>query len=97
MGFKGRYSATQGGDLHALVAQLTEQDRRDARAAGRAVAALAPVARRHRHAARPVGSAPRGARRDRSSSLAGGLFAYFTVSLRSGRLTSETETARLSH
>ena len=45
LGFKGRYSATHGGDMQVLIRQLAEKIDRIARPAGRALAALAPVAR----------------------------------------------------
>jgi type VI secretion system protein ImpK len=96
MGFKGRYSATQGGDVHGLVNQLSEKIQRVRGAPGE----LSPRWRP------PQGDIAR--RTDRwvprlavvaalAVVLAGGLFAYFAVSLHAGMSDLKTETARLSH
>jgi type VI secretion system protein ImpK len=96
MGFKGRYSATQGGDVASLVHQLSEKIQRIRGPLGE----LSP---RWRPPQDEIGR-----RRDRwvprlavlavvTVVLAVGLFAYFTVSLRSGMSDLKTETARLPH
>ncbi|MEP6990736.1 MAG: DotU family type IV/VI secretion system protein [bacterium] len=95
LGFKGRYSATHGSDIQVLIQQLSEKIERVRGKAGD----LSPRWRPSR--------ADVGVRRDPwltrlavaaavTALVAAGLFAYFTVSLRSGSADIRTETARLS-
>ena len=95
LGFKGRYSATQGGDLHALIKQLDEKINRTRGPRGE----LSPQWR--------PSAADIGRRRDRWLPrltiltvvlvlAAAGLFVYFTISLRAGTDEMKTQTARLS-
>lgn len=94
MGFKGRYSATHGSDLQVLTRQIAEKIDRIRGKLGE----LSPSWR--------PSTADIGRRRDkwvpRLAILAGttaviavGLFAYFTVSLRSGTSQLRAEAARL--
>jgi type VI secretion system protein ImpK len=94
MGFKGRYSATHGADLQVLERQLAEKIDRIRGKLGELSPAWRPS------------TGDIGRRRDkwvpRLAILAGvtaviavGLFAYFTVSLRSGTSELRTEAAKL--
>jgi type VI secretion system protein ImpK len=95
MGFKGRYSGTQGGDIQGLLRQLAVKIERIRGKPGE----LSP------HWRPPQSDI--GRRRDRwvprlaivaavTVILAVGLFAYFSVSLRSGIGDLRTESARLA-
>jgi type VI secretion system protein ImpK len=95
LGFRGRYSATQGSEIPALVQQLNEK-------IGRARGAARALSPRWRPSPADIGT-----RRDRwvprlavaatvTALLAVMLFAWFTVSLHSGSADIRTETARLA-
>jgi type VI secretion system protein ImpK len=95
LGFKGRYSATHGGDVQVLIRQLAEKIERVRGKSGD----LSPHWRPSQNAI--------GRRDDRwvprlamlaatTVVLAGGLFVYFSLSLRSANADMRTETARLS-
>lgn len=95
LGFKGRFSATQGSDVPVLIRAVGERIERIRGKPGE----LSP-------AWRPSQS-DIGKRRDRwvprlaiaaitTAVLAVGLFAFFAISLRSGTADMRTETARLS-
>ena len=94
LGFKGRYSATQGHDLPVMIRQLGEKIDRSRGKPGE----LSPSWR--------PSQADIGRKRDpwvprlavaaaTTLIVAAGLFVYFTVSLRSGNADMRTETARL--
>ncbi|HTE46783.1 MAG TPA: DotU family type IV/VI secretion system protein [Gemmatimonadaceae bacterium] len=95
LGFKGRYSATHGGDIQVLIRQLAEKTERVRGKLGELSPRWRPP------------DADIGRRRDkwvpRLAVLAGAtfliavvLYASFAVSLRSGDTDMKTETARLS-
>jgi type VI secretion system protein ImpK len=95
LGFKGRYSATHGGDVQVLVRQLAEKIERVRGPSGE----LSP---RWRPSQDTIGR-----RQDRwlprlvilaatTCVLAVGMFVYFSLSLRSATADMRTETARLS-
>jgi type VI secretion system protein ImpK len=96
LGFKGRYAATQGSEIPALVQLLNEKIGR-VREGGRS---LSP---RWRPSPGDIGTKrdhwiPRLAVAAGATALvAAMLFAWFTVSLHSGSADIRTETARLSH
>jgi type VI secretion system protein ImpK len=95
LGFKGRYSATHGGDVQVLIRQLAEKIERVRGKLGELSPRWRPL----------QGTISR--REDRwvprlailaatTVVLAGGLFVYFSLSLRSANADMRTETARLS-
>jgi type VI secretion system protein ImpK len=95
LGFKGRFSATQGSDVPVLIRALSEKIERIRGKPGELSPAWRPsqsdIGRRHdrwvpRLAIAAISTAV----------LAAGLFIFFSVSLRSGTNDMRTETARLS-
>lgn len=95
LGFKGRYSATHGSDVHVLVRQLADT-------IGRVRGKPGELSPRWRPPQGDIGRrrdvwVPRLAIAAATTLLvATGLFGYFTISLRSGGARIRTETARLS-
>lgn len=95
LGFKGRYSATHGGDVQVLIRQLADKIER---VRGK----LGELSPRWRPSKMTIGR-----REDRwvprlailavtTFVLAAGLFVYFSLSLKSANADMRTETARLS-
>lgn len=94
LGFKGRYSATQGGDIPVLVGHLADKIERIRGARG----ALSPAWRPSKEdiARKRDRWVPRLAVVAATTLvLAGGLFVFFNMTLRAGTAEMKTEAARL--
>jgi type VI secretion system protein ImpK len=95
LGFKGRYSATHGGDVQVLIRQLADKIERIRGKLGDLSPRWRPsqsdIGRKRDRWLRPLAVAATG-----TVLIAVVLFVYFSTSLRSGNAEMRTETARLS-